>query len=175
VISGVLQLLGRYFKGWGRSASRDALRQHPVARPIPTSRCFQDFSWASESILILGQEKSFFALAKSLSDMGATVSFRFLVNLQQLYQLPLEQYTIAIMVDGDADQQFDVIDVGGILKRADAGLSLFWASEQFKMSSISDTVTDRFCDVLLALPSSPEALENFLRPSNQRPSRTRVC
>lgn len=121
------------------------------------------FDWSSETALVLGQGRNIFSLAKELSSRGAGVSFQFLTSLEQLYQLPLEHYTMVILDSGGSDQSFDVLDVGGILKRSNMDLTVFWASDQFKMSSVSDAATNAFCDVLLALPASPKHLELFLR------------
>ncbi|NHM20614.1 hypothetical protein [Tritonibacter mobilis] len=134
-----------------------------VARPILRADHSREFSWKNENVLILGQETGLHDLAKGISALGASVSFRFLMQLQELYQLPLEQYSTIIMTDRSDGQQCDVIDVGGILRRADSNLRLVWASKQFKLSAVATTADGRFCDVQLALPASPSHLELFLR------------
>lgn len=146
------------------TAEQPSYKDH-VARPILQADPFREFSWKNENVLILGQENGLSALAKDLSAHGASVSFRFLTQLQDLYQLSLEQYSIAIMTDGSNGQQFDVVDVGGILRRADPKLTVVWASERFRLSMVADAVDDRFCDVQLALPASSVHLEVFLRSS----------
>jgi hypothetical protein len=134
-----------------------------VARPVLRANVLREFSWENENILILGRETGLHDLAKELASLGASVSFRFLTQLQELYQLPLEQYSTIIMSDRFDGQQCNVIDVGGILRRADSNLRLVWASEQFKLSAVATTMDGRFCDVQLALPASPAHLEVFLR------------
>jgi len=146
------------------TAEQPAYKDH-VARPILRADHSREFSWKNENILILGQENGLSALAKDLSAQGASVSCRFLTQLQNLYQLPLEQYSIAIMTDGSNGQQFDVVDVGGILRRADPKLTVVWASERFRLSMVADAVDDQFCNVQLALPALPVHLEVFLRSS----------
>ena len=113
----------------------------------------------------MGKDKGIYDLAKGISALGASVSFRFLTQLQELYHRPLEQYSTIIMTDKSDGQPCDVIDVGGILRRADSNLRLVWASEQFKLSAVATTMDGRFCDVQLALPASPDHLEIFLRSS----------
>ena len=131
----------------------------PVLRHTPKVSSF----WECENILILGQSDGLFDLSKDLAACGASVSFRFLTALQDLYHLPLEQYTMAIMTSGAKGQEFDVIDVGGILRRADPDLTLVWVSELFKMSVVASTTTHAFCDLQLALPSSGDHMEALLR------------
>lgn len=134
-----------------------------VARPVLRANVVWEFSWENENILILGQESGLHDLAKELASLGASVSFRFLTQLQELYQLPLEQYSTIIMSDRSGFQQCEVIDVGGILRRADSNLRLVWASKQFKLSAVAATMNGRFCDVQLALPAVPAHLEVFLK------------
>jgi len=159
-ISGLLKrlLVGRR----PTNAEQPSYRDY-VARPMLQIEPFHEFSWKDESILVLGHEHGLSALAKDLSALGASVSFRFLTQLQDLYLLPLEQYSMVIMTDGSDGQQFEVVDVGGILRRADPELTLVWASEQFRLSMVADAADDRFCDIQLALPTSPIHLETFLR------------
>ena len=121
-----------------------------VVRPVLRANVLREFSWENENILILGRETGLHDLAKELASLGASVSFCFLTQLQELYQLPLEQYSTIIMSDRSDAQQCDVIDVGGILIRADSNLRLVWASEQFKLSAVATTMDGRFCDVQLA-------------------------
>jgi len=115
-----------------------------VARPVLRANVLREFSWENENILILGRETGLHDLAKELASLGASVSFRFLTQLQELYQLPLEQYSTIIMSDRFDGQQCNVIDVGGILRRADSNLRLVWASEQFKLSAVATTMDGRF-------------------------------
>lgn len=61
--------------------------------------------------------------------------------------------------------EFDVVDIGGILRRADQAMVLVWASEDFLLSQVADEETRRFCDIALSLPASAESLELFLRPT----------
>lgn len=165
MISGVSRFLKGIFTGrQPASAGQRSYNDH-VTRPIVQDFYPQEFSWKNESVLILGPDNGLFALAKSLSAQGASVSFYALTQLQDLYQLPLEHYSIAIMTDGSSGQQFDVIDIGGILRRTDPKLTVVWASEQFRFSMVSNAINTRFCDVQLTLPASPAHLEIFLRSS----------
>lgn len=137
-----------------------------VTRPIMHDQATSGFSWCNQNILFLGQDGEMFELAKSLADSGAGISFRSLAFLQDVYSLPLEQYSMVIMASGFEGQDFDVVDVGGILRRADTGITLVWASELFKLSLVADATTNRFCDIQLALPTTPNHLENFMRPAH---------
>jgi hypothetical protein len=157
-------LKGLFMGRRAATAERPSYKNH-VARPILQAAPFREFFWKDENVLILGQENGLSALAKDLSAHGASVSFRFLTQLQDLYQLPLEQYSIAIMTDGSNGQQFDVVDVGGILRRADPKLTVVWASERFRLSMVADSVDNKFCNVQLTLPASSAHLEIFLRSS----------
>ena len=134
-----------------------------IARPVLRDTSTVCSFWERENILILGQSDGLFELSKDLAACGASVSFRFLTALQDLYHLPIDQYTMAIMTSGAKEQEFDVIDVGGILRRADPDLTLVWASELFKMSVIANNTTHAFCDLQLALPSSGDHMEALLR------------
>lgn len=135
-----------------------------VVRPVARSGASQSFSWHNETVLCLGTEAGLQPLGKSLSEAGATVAFRSLTHLQDIYLLPLEQYTMAILPLGWDGLEFDVVDVGGILRRADQAMVLVWASESFVLSQVADEEMRRFCDVALSLPASAENLELFLRP-----------
>jgi hypothetical protein len=159
-MSGFLErfLVGRRSANAEQPSYRDC-----VARPMLQNEPFREFAWKDESILVLGYEHGLSALAKDLSTLGAAVSFRFLTQLQDIYLLPLEQYSMVIMTDGSDGQQFEVVDVGGILRRADPKLTLVWASQKFRLSMVADAANYRFCDIQLALPTSPVHLENFLR------------
>jgi hypothetical protein len=158
--------MSKFLKGllMGKRAAtpeRPSYRNH-VARPVLQIASFREFSWKNENVLILGP-KGLSALAKDLSAHGASVSIRFLTQLQDLYQLPLEQYSIVIITDGSNGQQFDVVDVGGILRRADPKLTIVWASERFKVSTLAGSMNNKFCNVQLMLPASSAHLEAFLR------------
>lgn len=61
-------------------------RNH-VARPVLRANVIREFSWENENILILGRETGLHDLAKELASLGASVSFCFLTQLQELYQL----------------------------------------------------------------------------------------
>lgn len=135
-----------------------------VARPVVRSAASQPFSWRNETVLCLGTEAGLQPLGKALSEAGATVAFRSLTRLQDIYSLPLEQYTMAILPSGWDGLKFDVVDVGGILRRADQAMVLVWASESVVLSQVADEEMRRFCDVALSLPASAEDLELFLRP-----------
>ena len=132
------------------------------ARSVLRTSSFRSASWKNENILILGDVDPLFELAKDLSSCGASVSFKSLRSLKDLYSLPIEQYSMVIMTSGSRKQQFDVVDVGGILRRADTDLVLVWASKQFKLSTVSNATTNAFCDIQLALPASSSHLESFL-------------
>jgi hypothetical protein len=88
-----------------------------------------------------------------------------LTRLQDIYSLPLEQYTMAILPSGWDGLEFDVVDIGGILRRADQSMVLVWASEDFVLSQVADDEMRKFCDIALSLPAPAENLELFLRPS----------
>jgi len=60
--------------------------------------------------------------------------------------------------------EFDVVDIGGILRRADQNMFLVWAAEDFVLSQVADNEMRKFCDIALSLPASVESLELFLRP-----------
>jgi hypothetical protein len=134
-----------------------------VARPVRSHRDDSQFSWADESVLFLGLGDDLIGLAKGLADRGASVSFRSLTKFQDVYHLPLEKFTIVVMDDGSIEQSFDVIDVGGTLRRSDSALCLVWASSAFTFSEVADQSTKGFCDILLALPSTPDKLALFFR------------
>jgi len=134
-----------------------------VSRPMINSLQSGQFNWKDESILILGSEKGLFDLSHKLANHNASVSFCNLVKFQDIYQIRVEDFTIVIMGDSISTLEFDVLDVGGTLRRADSALILVWASPNFVLSEISDYVTSDFCDILLSLPSSPEKLEALLK------------
>ena len=136
-----------------------------VARPVVRSAASQPFSWRNETVLCLGTEAGLQPLGKALSEAGATVAFRPLTRLQDIYSLPLEQYTMAILPSGWDGLEFDVVDIGGILRRADQSMVLVWASEDFVLSQVADDEMRKFCDIALSLPAPAENLELFLRPS----------
>lgn len=146
----------------------DSQYRAPVARPVVPPKSPSTFAWAHESVLILGLGDDLVDLAKGLADRGASISFRSLLTVQDVYQLPLEQFTMVFMDDGSIDQPFDVIDIGGVLRRADRSLVLVWASPGFKLSGTADQTTKRFCDILLALPSTADKLALFLTPTSPR-------
>lgn len=135
-----------------------------VARPVVRSASSQPFSWHNEAVLCLGTEVGLQRLGKVLSEAGATVAFRTLTHLQDIYLLPLEQYTMAILPSAWDGLEFDVVDIGGILRRADQSMVLVWASEDFVLSQVADGERRKFCDIALSLPASAENLELFLRP-----------
>lgn len=145
-----------------RALTEESVYTDIITRPAQKISSDIRGSWENENVLVLGQTDELFELAKDMSSHGASISFRSLVSLQDLYHLPLEQYSIVLMTSGTTNQQFDVIDVGGILRRSNPELVLVWASSQFKMSMVADSVTDRFCDFQLALPASPAHLEVLL-------------
>lgn len=136
-----------------------------VARPVARPNTPQLFSWHNETVLCLGTDAGIHQLGKALSEAGATVAFRSLKRLQDIYLLPLEQYTMAIFPSAWGGLEFDVVDIGGILRRADQAMVLVWASEDFLLSQVADEETRRFCDIALSLPASAESLELFLRPT----------
>jgi len=86
-----------------------------------------------------------------------------LTKFQDVYHLPLEKFTIVVMDDGSIEQSFDVIDIGGTLRRSDSALALIWASSAFTFSEVADHSTKGFYDILLALPSTPDKLALFFR------------
>lgn len=164
------QFLARFFGTaiFVRPSKFDGQYRAPVARPVVTPQSPSTFAWAQESVLVLGLGDDLVDLAKGLADRGASVSFRSLPTVQDVYQLPLEQFSMVLMDDGSIGQPFDVIDIGGILRRADRSLVLVWASPAFTLSVTADQTTMRFCDILLALPSTPDKLALFLTPINPR-------
>jgi len=136
-----------------------------VARPVVRPTAPRSFSWNNETILCLGAKAGFQRLGKSLSEAGATVAFRSLTRLQDLYLLPLEHYTMVILPSNWDGLEFDVVDIGGILRRADQNMFLVWAAEDFVLSQVADNEMRKFCDIALSLPASVESLELFLRPA----------
>ena len=147
-----------------RSGSRSQQDKDCIARPVLRAGQPQTFSWRDETILILGTEPGLVKLGQALSEEGAMVSFRSLGRLQDIYLLPLEQYTMVVLPSGWDDLEFDVVDIGGILRRADQTLVLVWASEDFVLSQVADEDMRKFCDIALSLPASAENLKLFLVP-----------
>lgn len=169
-MSRVRQFLARFFAA-PIAAMPDAADREDratVARPLSARQNTAPFSWAHESVLFLGLGDDHINLAKELSDRGASISFRSLAKFQDVYHLVLEQFTIVVMDDGSLDKSFDVIDVGGTLRRADGTLILVWASSAFRLSEAADQTTKGFCDIVLALPSTPDKLALFLDPIKSR-------
>lgn len=137
-------------------------QEYVVKRPVPLSSFEDGFSWKLENILVLSVERDVVSLAQSLSNEGAEVSFRSLHKLNDIYTIPLEQFTMVIMTSGSSQQDFDVIDVGGTLRRADLDIKLVWASSLFSFSSIANEGMTGFCDINLRLPAAAKDLQKFL-------------
>jgi hypothetical protein len=142
---------------------QDPELKYRVARPIAVH---PNVSWSTETILvlILGDDDGIFSFSQMLAANNASISFRFLEHFQEVYQIPLEQYTMVLMSTGAPEQGIYVADVGGILRRADPDLTLVWASSKFELSIASDTSKKKFCDIQLALPTSPEKLFAMTHP-----------
>jgi len=145
---------------------QDPELKYRVARPIAVR---PNLSLSTETILvlILGDDDGLFSFAQMLAAKNASISFRFLKQFQEVYQIPLEQYTMVLMSTGVPEQGIDVADVGGILRRADPDLTLVWASSKFELSIASDTSKQKFCDIQLALPTSPEKLFAITHPETE--------
>ena len=133
-----------------------------IKRPVSLGRSERGFGWHKENILILGTNRDFINLAQSLSNEGAEISFRSLHKLNDLYTVPLEHFTMVIMTSGSSQQDFDVVDVGGILKRADLDIKLVWASPLFSLSSIASEGMTGFCDINLCLPAEAKDLQKLV-------------
>lgn len=135
-----------------------------IARPITGVQPNTPFSWKNESVLILGPEDSRLGdLADALSKCGASVSFHRMNQFQDLYKIPLDHFTIVIMYDDPHNQQCDIEVFGGALRRADTGLVLIWASPHITFSEVADRASSTYCDIMLALPSSPGKISLFFK------------
>lgn len=142
-----------------------------VARPTTV---YPRFTWSAENILvlILSDDNDVSSFAKSLCTKGADINFGTLNQLEDIFHFPLEQYTMVILGTGVSEPDINVADIGGVLRRADHDLTLVWASSQFKISVASDSKRRAFCDIQLAVPTSPEALSAAMGwPHETDPSR----
>lgn len=145
--------------------------RHCVARP---STVYPRCAWSAENILvlILSKDNDVESFAKSLSKKGADVSFEVISKMEDIFYLPLEQYTMVIMGTGASEPDIHVADIGGVLRRADHSLTLVWASSQFKISIASDSKRHNFCDIQFSVPTLPETLSAAMGWSNETdPSR----
>ena len=129
-------------------------RSAAVARPLSLWSRDMDNPWAAESILILGDDPRVRGIAQILSRNGAHVEFKTMVTLQCLYQIPLEHFSVVIMTDTNVAETFDVMDIGGIIRRTDPSIRLVWASTTFPAPQIVDKVLRPFCDVALNMHCS---------------------
>lgn len=158
-----IRQLWHWLIGSERNHHAVSSQEECVARPIVTVTQTQSFSWGNETILFLGKEAGLVELGRALSTKGATVAFRSLACLQDIYLLPLEQYTMVVLPSAWDGLEFDIADIGGILRRADQALILVWASEKFIFSHLADEAMRGFYDIALTLPATAENLELFLR------------
>lgn len=136
-------------------------RAECVARPDLRKATSRPFSWKNENVIIFGQENGISHLARDIAAHNASVTFHFLLDIADLYRLPLEQYTMAIMTSGSPRQDFDVLDIGGILRRGDPNIKIVWVSTTFTKSEIAGPTWKHFCDLLLALPATAKYLASF--------------
>lgn len=125
-----------------------------IARPQSLLGRVVDTPWAMENIVVLGEMRELLDVSRILHAKGAHVEFRQAITLQHLYQIPLEQYSTVIMCTTPTDAQLDVIDIGGIIRRADPSIRLIWASTLFKVPQVVDEALRPFCDTTLNLPCS---------------------
>lgn len=58
------------------------------------------------------------------------------------------------MTDTNVAETFDIMDIGGIIRRADPSIRLVWASTTFSAPQIVDIALRPFCDVTLNMPCS---------------------
>lgn len=154
-----------------RRSGQDPETKDCVARPTTV---FPRCTWSAENILVLNlsDDDAVDAFANSLCQKGADISYSVLDRLEDIFHLPLEQYTMVIMGTGVSEPDIDVADIGGILRRADHDLTLVWASSQFKITIASDAKRRGFCDIQLAVPTLPETLSAAMGwPSASDPSR----
>jgi hypothetical protein len=124
-------------------------RSEAVARPQSLWSRDMDNPWAAESILILGDDPRVRGTAQILSRNGAHVEFKTMVTLQCLYQIPLEHFSVVIMTDTNVAETFDVMDIGGIIRRTDPSIRLVWASTTLPAPQIVDKILRPFCDATL--------------------------
>jgi len=136
-----------------------------VSRPRASSKKdnSQDGDWKSEVILILGHNKIMQELASRISYLGASVDFQCLECLQDLYKIPLEQYTLLIITDKPFSWNCNVLEVIEFLGRLDERLVVVWASETFEFSSVSRMMNGRVQLIELALPVCVGMLTRILR------------
>jgi hypothetical protein len=125
-----------------------------VARPQSLLSRAMDTPWATENVVVLGEMEGLLDATRILHAKGAHVEFRLAITLQHLYQLPLEQYSTVIMGTAPTDAHLDVMDIGGIIRRADPSIRLIWASTLFKVPQVADEALRPFCDTTLNLPCS---------------------
>jgi len=144
----------------GRTEPDDA----ETIRLTGITRTPQELLWSTQNILFLGllDNAALVDLASQLSDQGASVDFQPLTHLQQIYRVPLEQYSIVIIVDEGSNPIFDVSSLGKILRHADLDLIIVWASDSYPLSHVTNKSSETFCDVMLALPATAEDLSRLL-------------
>ena len=135
-----------------------------IARSVVNEAETQPFSWHRESVLVLSLEAGIMDLGRALSAQGASVAFRHLTHLRDIYLMPLEHYTIVLLPTQWGGLECDITDIGGILRRADYELILVWASDQFALSHLADDTMQGYSDIALSLPATAEQLELFLQP-----------
>lgn len=133
---------------------RRARSRGNVARPQSLLDRTTDGPWSMENVVVLGEAEELMDAARILHVNGAHIEFHLSTTLQDLYQLPLEQYSTVIMGPTRSDAQLDVMDIGGIIRRADSSIRLIWASNLFEVPQVADEALHPFCDMVLNLPCS---------------------
>lgn len=133
-----------------------------AAQPAVTGKSPQPFNWRGENVLFLGTQAGLLNLGRALSGVGASVAFRSLRRLQDIYLLPLEQYTMVILPSDSDGLAFDITDIGGILRRADQVSVLVWTIEDFILSHSADEEMRGVDDIVLSLPATAKDLELLL-------------
>ena len=134
-----------------------------VARPVHNVANSKLNTLASETVLFLCADAPFLDLARSMKEHGATVLFKSLWELRDIYALPLEQYTMVVLPEDLSGRDFDIIDISGVLRRTDPDIVLIWASTNFSSSNVTDDHLNRFCDIVLALPTPAKDLILLLK------------
>lgn len=125
-------------------------------------RCRYLIMWEKESVLVLGTpSKHLMPLLREARDEQALISFYFNATVEQVYTLPIEQYSMALLCLSNEHVGGDTYDVGRLLRRSDQTMRIVLASEHFPLSSTPSIQRYAFADVLLALPSSAAHLAKF--------------
>lgn len=125
--------------------------------------------WESESILVLGAPNTdLLDLSQELRESQALVSPHFGFSIEQVYTLPIEQYSMALLSSVGPHVGEDVCQIGRMLRRAEETIKIVLASQCFALSSTPSIQQFAFADVLLALPSSAASLSLFFEHTSCR-------